>query len=186
MQETIAADSLAGEFEKQYKEGLSYKRRMGFLDKWPEYERFKAGDQWPAATQRTKGLPRPVFNIIKMVESHKVASVMSEQINMIYSADEVDEDNPMDVDVGELFSRYSATTWERIKQDELNEEALDIAANTGTTIWHYYWDNNIQGGNKMPYVGEMEGEVLDPINVFFGNPQQRNVQKQPLARQRLR
>lgn len=179
MQETIAADKLAGEFEKQYKDGLSYMRRMGFLDKWPEYERFKAGDQWPAVTQRTKGLPRPVFNVIDMVESHKVASVMSEQINMIFSADEMDEDNPMDVDVGDLFTRFSATTWERIKQDELNEEALDIAANTGTTIWHYYWDNNVKGGVKYPYIGEMEGEVLDPINVFFGNPQQRDVQKQP-------
>lgn len=179
MQETVAVDRLAGENEKQYKDGLSYMRRMGFLDKWPEYERFKAGDQWPAVTQRTKGLPRPVFNVIDMVESHKVASVMSEQINMIFSADEMDEDNPMDVDVGDLFTRFSATTWERIKQDELNEEALDIAANTGTTIWHYYWDNNVKGGVKYPYIGEMEGEVLDPINVFFGNPQQRDVQKQP-------
>lgn len=179
MQETVAVDRLAGENEKQYKDGLSYMRRMGFIDKWPEYERFKAGDQWPAVTQRTKGLPRPVFNVIDMVESHKVASVMSEQINMIFSADEMDEDNPMDVDVGDLFTRFSATTWERIKQDELNEEALDIAANTGTTIWHYYWDNNVKGGVKYPYIGEMEGEVLDPINVFFGNPQQRDVQKQP-------
>lgn len=179
MQDTVATDKLSSEFEKQYKEGLSYLRRMDFIEKWPQYERFKAGDQWPAPTQRTKGLPRPVFNVIDMVESHKVASVMSEQINMIFSADEMDEDNPTDVDVGNLFSRNSAATWERIKQDELNEEALDIAANTGTTIWHYFWDNSVKGGNKHPYIGEMEGEVLDPINVFFGNPQQRNVQKQP-------
>jgi len=179
MQDKVEIDTLAGRIEKQYKEGLSYKRRMGFLDKWPEYERFKAGDQWPPATQRTKSLPRPVFNIIDMVESHKVASVMSEQINMIYSAEEIDEDNPMDVDIGDLFTRYSSATWERIKQDELNEEALDVGANTGTAIWHYYWDNNVKGGQKIPYVGEMEGEILDPINVFFGNPQQRNTQKQP-------
>ncbi|WP_433748230.1 portal protein [Paenibacillus amylolyticus] len=171
-------DKLAGEMDKQYRDGLSYKRRMGFLDKWPEYERFKAGDQWPAATQRTKHLPRPVFNVIKMIETHKVATVMSEQIKMVYSAQEIVEDNQMDVDVGELFSRYSEATWERIKQDELNEEALDIAANTGTCVLHYYWDSGVKGGKAYPWIGEMEGEVLDPINVFFGNPQQRNVQKQ--------
>lgn len=179
MQENVPSDKLAGELEKQHKEGLSYFRRMGFIDKWPLYERFKAGDQWPAPTQRTKGLPRPVFNVIDMVESHKVASVMSEQINMVFSADEIDETNQTDVDVGDLFSRYSATTWERIKQDELNEEALDIGANTGTTVWHYYWDDDVIGGKKILFNGEMEGEVLDPINVFFGNPQQRKVQKQP-------
>lgn len=178
MQQTV--DKLAGELEKQYKDGLSYFRRMGFLDKWPEYERFKASDQWPAATQRTKHLPRPVFNVIKMIETHKVANVMSEQIKMIFSLEEVDDSQPeQENDPGELFSRNSEATWERIKQDELNEEALDTAANTGTAIWHYYWDNSIKGGNKYPYIGEMEGEVLDPINVFFGNPQQRNVQKQP-------
>ncbi|MGF6352482.1 hypothetical protein ABIE27_000378 [Paenibacillus sp. 4624] len=178
MDKETTLDKLAGEMQKQYQDGLSYKRRMRFLDKWPEYERFKAGDQWPAATQRTKHLPRPVFNVIKMIETHKVATVMSEQIKMVYSAQEIVEDNQMDVDVGELFSRYSEATWERIKQDELNEEALDIAANTGTCVLHYYWDNDVKGGKRFAWIGEMEGEVIDPINVFFGNPQQRNVQKQ--------
>lgn len=181
---TEAADMTAREVNKQYEDGLSYKRRMGFLEKWPEYERFKAGDQWPAATQKTKALPRPVFNIIKMIESHKVANVMSEQIKMIFSLQEDDESQPeeqieVEMDTGELFSRFSDATWERIKQDELNEEGLDIAANTGTGIWHYYWDAEAKGGNLFPWAGEMEGEIIDPINFFPGNPQQRRVQKQP-------
>jgi hypothetical protein len=178
---TEIADQTAREVNKQYKDGLSYKRRMGFLEKWPEYERFKAGDQWPAATQKTKGLPRPVFNIIKMIESHKVANVMSEQIKMIFSLQEDDEYQPdqEEMDTGEMFSRFSEATWERIKQDELDEEGLDIAANTGTGIWHYYWDAEAKGGNSFPWVGEMEGEIIDPINFFPGNPQQRKVQKQP-------
>lgn len=177
---TEAADNTASEVNKQYEDGLSYKRRTGFLEKWPEYERFKAGDQWPAATQKTKSLPRPVFNIIKMIESHKVANVMSEQIKMIFSLQEDDEyDGMQDIDTGEMFSRFSEATWERIKQDELNEEGLDIAANSGTGIWHYYWDAEASGGVKNPWVGEMEGEIIDPINFFPGNPQQRRVQKQP-------
>ncbi|WP_028547231.1 hypothetical protein [Paenibacillus taiwanensis] len=178
MQDNVVVDKLAGEIERQHKEGTSYFRRVGFLTKWPEYERFKASDQWPEPTARNKHLPRPVFNIIEMIEDHKVANVMSEQINMIYSTQERDPQQDEDDD-GELFSRYSASTWERLKQDEMNEEGLQIAANTGTGIWHYFWDNDLKGGNKYLWVGEMEGEILDPINVFFGNPQQRNVQKQP-------
>lgn len=176
---TEAADMTAREVNKQYQDGLSYKRRMGFIDKWPEYERFKAGDQWPAATQKTKALPRPVFNVIKMIESHKVANVMSEQIKMVFSLQEDNEENQEQIDTGDLFSRFSEATWERIKQDELNEEGLDIAANTGTGIWHYYWDADAKGGTRFPWVGEMEGEIIDPINFFPGNPQQRKVQKQP-------
>lgn len=179
MQETaVTSDNLAGQVEREYKEGVNYLRRVGYLKKWPEYERFKASDQWPAATQRTRNLPRPVFNIIEMIEDHKVANVMSEQINMIYSTQERDPQQDDD-DLGELFSHYSAATWERLKQDAMNEEGLQIAANSGTGIWHYYWDNDMKGGRKSPWIGEMEGEILDPINVFFGNPQQRNVQKQP-------
>lgn len=180
MQETVAVDKLAGEVEKQYKDGLSYFRRVGYLTEWPKYERFKASDQWPPANDRNRHLPRPVFNIIEMIEDHKVANVMSEQIAMVFSAQEIDEEDNEQADfVGDLFSRYSVATWERIKQDEMNDEALGVAANTGTGIWHYYWDNERIGGQKRVWIGEMEGEVLDPINVFFGNPQQRNVQKQP-------
>ncbi|SDX05371.1 hypothetical protein [Paenibacillus sp. PDC88] len=174
-------DNLASEVDQQYEDGLSYHRRMGFLSKWPMYERFKASDQWPAATPQTRNLPRPVFNVIEMIEDHKVANVMSEQIKLVYSRQEIDDNMTEEEleDVGDLFSRFSEATWERIKQDELNDEGLDIAANTGTGIWHYVWDNSISGGDLYPYVGEMQGEILDPINVFFGNPQQRNVQKQP-------
>lgn len=178
MQETIAADKLAGEVEKQYKEGIAYMRRVGYLKEWPQYERFKASEQWPPPNDKNRHLPRPVFNIIEMIEDHKVAHVMSEQINMMFSAQEMDEEQEDD-ETGDLFSRYSVTTWERIKQDEMNDEALGIAANTGTGIWHYFWDNEKIGGQKNLWIGDMEGEVLDPINVFFGNPQQRNVQKQP-------
>jgi len=177
MQETATLDKLAGENEKQYQEGLSYKRRMGFLDKWPEMERMKAGDQWPAPTQRTRSMPRPVFNVIEMIEGHKVANVMSEQIKMIYTNQEMDSE--AEEDTGDLFSRYADATWERLKEDELNEEALDICANTGTVAKHYYWDNEVKGGKNYPFIGEMDGEVIDPVNIFFGNPQQRKVQKQP-------
>lgn len=178
MKETVALDNLAGQVDREQKEGVSYFRRVGYLQKWPEYERFKASDQWPPPTNRTRNLPRPVFNIIEMIEDHKVANVMSEQINMVYSTQERDPQQEED-DTGELFTRHSAATWERLKQDEMNEEGLQIAANTGTGIWHYYWDNDLKGGQKYPWIGEMEGEILDPINVFFGNPQQRQVQKQP-------
>lgn len=177
MEETTALDKLAGEMEKQYKDGLSYKSRMGFLEKWPEQERMKAGEQWPAPTQRTRSMPRPVFNVIKMIEGHKVANVMSEQIKLMFTNQEMDSE--AESDTGDLFSRYSDATWERLKQDELNEEALDIASNTGTVAIHYYWDNDIKGGKEYPYIGEMQGEVIDPINIFFGNPQQRKAQKQP-------
>lgn len=171
----------ASKVQQQYTDGLAYIKRMGFLDAWPEYERFKAGHQWPPVTKRTENLPRPVFNIIRYIENHKVSTVMNENVKMLFSPEEMSDGEEQDADdqAADLFTRYSDAAWENIKQDELNEEALESASNLGTGIWHYYWDNEIKGGKNMPYIGEMCGEVIDPLNIFFGNPQQRRVQKQP-------
>lgn len=179
---------LAGQVQQQYKEGLSYKKQQGYLHDWAMYERFRAGDQWPKATNRTKDLPRPVFNVIDQIQGHKVSSVMNENIKMVFSAM---EQNPPQVDANgqeipdkqeqaaDLFTRYADSTWERIKQDDLNEEALDCASNVGTCIWHYYWNANKIGGNSLKFIGEMEGEIIDPVNFFPGNPQSRDTQAQP-------
>jgi hypothetical protein len=164
--------------EQQYKEGLSYKKQMGFLHKWAEYERFLAGDQWPAPTEKTKNLPRPTFNIINRIEKFKVSSVMNENIKMVFSAEQSEEGEP-EYEGAERFTRYADTTWEKIKQDKLNEEVLESAANIGTGILHYYWDANKTGGNKTKYQGDICGEVIDPVNFFPGNPQSNDVQKQP-------
>ncbi|NPV90074.1 MAG: hypothetical protein HPY50_04770 [Firmicutes bacterium] len=168
---------LASQIEKQYREGLQYKRRMEFATRWPEYERFKAGDQWPAATPRTRNLPRPVFNIIDHIESHKVASVMNENIKMVFSAAE--GGSGVGEAAADLFTRLADTTWEHIKQGQLNEEALEDASNRGTGIWHYFWDNSREGGRALAWKGEMRGEIIDPMNFFPGNPQSRDVQRQP-------
>ncbi|WP_026676769.1 hypothetical protein [Fictibacillus gelatini] len=169
---------LASVVQNQYKEILSYKKQQGFHEKWAEYERFLSGDQWPPVTEKTKNLPRPVFNIINRIEKFKVSSVMNENIKMVFTAEDLDtEEGPYEG--AERFSRLSDATWENIKQDKLNEEALEIAANTGTGIWHYYWDNSKTGGNVMKYKGEIAGEIIDPVNFFPGNPQNNDVQKQP-------
>lgn len=165
--------------EQQYKDGLSYKKQMGYLTKWAEYERFLRGDQWPALTERTKNLPRPVFNIIRLIQGHKVAAVMNENIKMVYSASEGAEESSLEYEAADLFTRYSDTTWEQVKQQQLNEKALKHASNRGTGIWHYYWDASYTGGYKTKYIGRLCGEIIDPVNVFPGNPQQSDVQKQP-------
>lgn len=186
---------LASQVQTQYKEGLSFKKQQGYLNDWAEFDRFRSGNQWPKATNRTKDLPRPVFNVIDQIQGHKVSSVMNENIKMVFSAMESQQTeqqpqmDPMtgqpmeqqdpEVETADLFTRYAESTWERIKQDDLNEEALDSASNIGTCIWHYYWDASKTGGNKLKYVGEMCGETIDAVNFFPGNPQQRDTQKQP-------
>ena len=60
---------------QEYEYGLSYQRNMEFNEKFPIYEKFKNGDQWPEPTKRTANLPRPVFNIVDF---------LLEQRNLLY------------------------------------------------------------------------------------------------------
>ena len=169
---------LASKVEREYQEGLSYKKQHDFFNKWAEYERFKAGDQWAKVTEKTKNLPRPVLNIIKQIINHKVSSVMNENIRMVLTANDV-SDEELAQEAADLFSKMADVTWEKLKQDQLNEEALESGATNGLAIWHYYWDGKEVGGNALKYIGELKGEVIDSVNFFVGNPQSTKIEDQP-------
>lgn len=168
---------------EQYKQGLSYQQSQGYTKNWPMYERFRAGDQWPAMTDKTRNLPRPVFNIIEQVELHKISSVMAEQIKIIYKTQDATDNEQMAEAQNVLAdnaTKFAEKVWEDIKQDQLNEEMLEDASNRGTGILHYYFDTSKMGGVEgSQYIGEIAGEAIDPINIFFGNPNSSNLQKQP-------
>lgn len=166
---------------KQYQEGLSYQRKMGFSDKFPLYERFKQGDQWPKATEKTKNLPRPVFNIIRMFVNNKKSNVLNQNIKMIFSPAEVTDEFEADLALqgARDYTDFAANLWQELNQDELNDEIVDDAALNGTGFLHYYWDASAVGGSQNPYVGALRGEAIDALNIFFGNPQDTRIQKQP-------
>ena len=169
---------MASKVQREYQDGLSHKKQHDFFNKWAEFERFKAGEQWPRPTEKTKNLPRPVLNIIKQIINHKVASVMNENVRMVLSANDMAEEQ-VGEEAADLFTKMADVTWEKLKQDQLNEEALESGATNGLAIWHYFWDGQIQGGNALKFLGDIRGEIIDSVNFFPGNPQNTKVEGQP-------
>jgi hypothetical protein len=168
------------ELWQQYQNGLEYQRSMGFRTDFPMYVRFKEGDQWAPPTARTRNLPRPVFNIVEMFIRHKRAAVLNQHVALSYAAEEDDGNH------GELAAQgakdltdYAKQLWERTDQSGLNRDLLDDAATLGSGVLHYYYDTEVIGNGKVPFVGEIRGESIDPLNIFFGDPQQQDIQKQP-------
>ena len=163
--------------QARYDNGKAYFKQMGFYKLFPECERMRAGIQWPPKTERTKNLPRPVLNVIKDIETHKISNILQEPMKMIFQPEEAEDEQA--TAASDLFSKYSQTAWENMKQDKLNENGLTTCANIGTMIYHYYWDNTIEGGKTVQYIGDVAGEEIDPINCMAGNPQSKDTQKQP-------
>lgn len=171
----------AGEIWKQYLDGVKYQQSMGFTTDFPKFISFKEGDQWAAVTENTKNLPRPVFNITEMFIRNKRAAVTNQGLSLVYTPLEVfdDEETQARAEQGAKdFTDFAKIMWENLDQEELNNEFVDDAVTVGTGILHYYWNPNKSGGNQLKWNGDLQGEVLDPLNVFFANPHRKKVQDQ--------
>lgn len=174
-------DNKAGRIWQEYLDGVKYHDSMGFSTEFPKIIEFKEGNQWAAVTENTKNFPRPVFNITEMFIRAKRSALTNQSLTLDYVPLEVfnDEESQIKAEQGaEDFTEFAKITWENINQDELNNEMVDDAITLGTGILHYYWDDSKKGGNQLEWRGAMAGEVLDPLNVFVSNPQNRDLQKQ--------
>ena len=153
-----------------YQDGLEYQARSGLSRRIPEHVRFYEGDQWPRATAKTRNMPRPVINIIKMICRNKIAGILSSKVRLTYRSD----DTSVDTD---RFNDFALYIQREIGQEALDQKAIKDAAVKGTYIYHYYWDAEARGKD-----GTVEGglrcETLDPLRVFFANPAETDEQKQ--------
>lgn len=83
------------------------------------------------------------------------------------------------------LSDYFKVTAERVRLPLLAQEALKKAYQTGTGILYTYWDGRVRTGlyadraRTQPILGDIACEVLDVENVYFGDPTEPEVQKQP-------
>ena len=164
---------------EEYQKGVKYQKDMGFVDDFPKYVDFKEGNQWAKATENTKNLPRPVFNITEMFITRKRSSIANQPVQMTFKPMVTTENDETVLQGAKDYTDFAKILWEDLEQDELNNDFVDDALTVGTGILHYFFDNEIAGQNDgVLYQGALRGEVLDPLNVFFANPMEKKVEKQ--------
>lgn len=166
---------------QQYEYGQEYQRALGLNEKFRNFVAFKEGEQWAPATARTRNLPRPVFNMVEMFIRQKRAHVLNQCVMLSYTPDETggSKNEAEAAQNAKDMTDYTKQLWERLGQDTLNDELIDDAATLGTGALHYFFDPTVAVDGSLPFVGEIRGETVDPLNLFFAQPQQRDVQKQP-------
>ena len=140
---------------------------------------FFTGNQWlhMPDTPAMRRLPKPVFNIIKRVASLFVASMTSGGAVIDFS--------PMDRSTGSEDAKKAAdevaNLLDKFKMDYRIREALFDGAQTGDYCAHFYWDPDAKpyGGAFSAYRGQIAMELVDGINVMFGNPADPHTERQP-------
>lgn len=171
-----------------YEEGRSYNSRLV-----PDQYRlvntnteFFIGNQWVnlPETSAMQNLPKPTFNILKRVASLFIASLTSSATALRFEPlayyDGSSRADP-DHDAAVFANAEVQNLWEKLKMDYRIRDALFDGAVTGDYCAHFYFDPTAlpYGGAFGAYRGEIRMELVDGINVHFGNPNDRRVEQQP-------
>ena len=122
-------------------------------------------------------LAKPTFNIIKRVTSLFVASLTSSNTTISFEPLSYQTDG----EAAAFATAEVRNLLEKFKMDYRIRDALFDGAITGDYAAHFFWNPEARpyGGAFGEYKGEIEMELLDGINVMFGNPNCREVEKQP-------
>jgi len=159
----------------RYNAGIGFNNNIDLDEEVEANENFFIGKQWEGV--KANGLPTPVFNFLKRVVLFTVASVTSENLKL--QAQPLGNSGAK----GEFYKMTSVVNNEFDSIFEFNKivnlmrEVMRNAAVDGDGCTHTYWDPSIETGqvNK----GGIVTEVIENTRVFFGNPNDRRVQKQP-------
>ena len=145
---------------------------------------FATGDQW--RNVQADGLPKPVFNIIKRVKQFKIASLKGDAISisiqpMEYRPQTNDLAMQQKVKNTDLANAELKNILENINFDAKSRTLLSDGFDTGDWCLHFYFDMDEQPFKQYrPEVkGVIKAEIIDSTNVLFGNPNTREVEKQP-------
>ena len=172
--ETAAESKTVGatvaDITKMYEDAVSYQKEIGITDTIPECVKFYEGDQWATATASTKHLPRPVVNIIEMICNNKKSQVLSSPIKIVYKAGVGDADI-------DRFNRFAEYEQGRLQHDDINNKICIDGEIKGSYCLYYFWDKEAVGMDNL-IEGDIGVQVIDPLNVLFANPNEKDEQKQ--------
>lgn len=147
---------------------------------------FFAGNQWLhiPETKAMSRLAKPVFNIVKRVTNLFVAALTANETTISFdSLSYYDGENLSDPtsNAAEYATAEVRNLMDKFKMNYRVREALFDGAQTGDYCAHFFWDADAlpYGGAFGAYKGEIQMEMVDGINVMFGNPNDRRVQEQP-------
>lgn len=153
---------------KKYQKGLDFNNRIDLRASVETNENFYIGKQWEGV--KSNGLPTPVFNFLKQIVQHQVASITSDNIKMNASPLQAAANDTELEKLTQIVNDEFAALFERNKVTTLLREYARNAAVDGSGCLFSYWD----GDNDTVCT-----EVLENTRVYFGNPNDKSVQSQP-------
>ena len=158
MNKKITSESIWREYER----GMDFKEGIGLYETVKNNENFFIGKQWEGV--RANGLPTPVFNFLKRVVLFTVASLTSTATKVTASSMGKAPKGCADAVNHELEMLFDSNRLGALTREFLRNSAVE-----GDGCMYTYWDNE-RG---------VRTEIIENSRVYFGNVNDREVQRQP-------
>jgi len=165
-----------------YEEGLRFNDYVKLDEIVSANEDMFIGRQWEGVI--SNGLPTPVYNFLKRVVGFIVASITSDRITVLATmmAAAGIEDKEYADRIVAVVNQELQSLFERNNISRLARALARNAAVDGDGCLYSYWNPDVHTGmynGGAEIMGAIETEVIENDRVFFGNPQDRDVQSQP-------
>lgn len=165
-------------YEKGIKYNSSFKPNKNYYEAVKVWNDFYNGDQW-LGLEGDQKLPHPVFNIIKRIIEFLVASLTSSNIAVNIEPLENTAAEDMEFQIGDFLNAEVKNVFEKTNFEYKIKEILTDGAITGDMCFHTVFNPDKKAFRGKDIEGEIEIELIDATNVMFGNPNIKDVEKQP-------
>lgn len=155
---------------KEHQDGKSYQKSIGLETSLPLCVDFFEGRHWGKVSDKTKTLPRPIFNQIEMIVESKDAGILATPLKIIFSSQE----SP---DLASKLTAFNSQMEKEMKLEDVWSEMVCQASVEGSSFIHFYWDAEAVG-KRGEYKGGVRAEIIEPLNVTVHNPRETDIQKQ--------
>ena len=156
----------------EYNDGINYNSSIELYDKVEDAENFVVGNQWEGVN--APDLEKPVLNILKRPVAYYVSTICSEDIGMKLKPFKTNDET---VRICDAVKRQMERVIELDRLKAKKRKMVRNACVDGDGCIYYYWDTDVKTGGKEE--GDIRSEIVENINVIFGNPHDQEVQAQP-------
>lgn len=157
---------------REYQRGVDYNNRIDLYDRVKTNENFFVGRQWEGLNVTT--LDPLIFNVLRRVVNLFISMLVSDDISVTTQPFQSVPDGEY---MQKVIDRSVASVIERAGVKSKNRYMLRNACVDGDSCFYIRFDPDKESGQGV--AGDIEVDLIENTDVFFGNPAVDDVQRQP-------
>ena len=165
-------DRTPAEVWRRFERDRDYKRSIGLYDRVRRNEAFYLGRQWEGL--RVQSLDPLIFNVLRRCVNLFVAMLVSDDVAVRVTPFDMDENGRR---TAKVLERAFASAIERSGVKTLGRPLLKNACVDGDACFYMHFDPALETGQAVK--GDISVDLIDSVNICFGNPACDEVQRQP-------